>query len=167
MVRVAGRFLTLPHSGPPDARARYARRPRKDVSGFLNRMKTPLFDWNSLVKNSSSSRKFCGIGIVHQSRPKSKLGTDCKAPSIAWNVPRPAMRQYGLGGVISHSERARLVVRRAQPIGLDVCRGNLFAEDLLGYGVDDCIHQIHHLYFCGAAHHAHRGARDREAPENR
>jgi hypothetical protein len=57
-------------------------------------MKTSLFVWNSLVKNSSSSRKFCDIGIVHQNRPRSKLGTDCKAPSIAWNVPRPAMRQF-------------------------------------------------------------------------
>ena len=29
----------------------------------------------------------------------------------------------------------RLVVRRAQPIGLDVRRGDLFPEDLLGNGV--------------------------------
>ena len=30
----------------------------------------------------------------------------------------------------------------------------------VGYGVDDCVHQIHHLYFRGTAHYAHRHARD-------
>src|SRR5579871_3720053 len=25
--------------------------------------------------------------------PRSKLGTDCSAPSMTWNVPRPDMRQ--------------------------------------------------------------------------
>src|SRR3984893_14555089 len=31
--------------------------------------------------------------MVHHSTPRSKLGTDCSAPSIALTVPRPAMRQ--------------------------------------------------------------------------
>ena len=72
----------------------------------------------------------------------------------------PLRIRYGLGGIISHPQRARLVERRAQSIGLDVRRSDLFAEELLGYGVDDGVHQIHHLYFRGTAHHAHRGARN-------
>jgi hypothetical protein len=72
----------------------------------------------------------------------------------------PLRIRYGLGGIISHSERARLVERRAQPIGPNIRRGNLIPEDLLGYSIDDCVHQIHHLHFLGAAYHAHRGARD-------